>query len=139
MVRSCTLRSTSTHSGIVRPYGSASASGHHEEQHLEHMHPADDLPASTAAPFAGTGRLFILGSGFSASFGLPTLQMLFPALMTPAADAEDVMRVISALRRLYPHFTSDTSASSYPAFEEFLGLVMAAEDTPPFPSTWWVK
>src|SRR5262245_28930084 len=90
--------------------------------------------------FAGTRRLFILGSGFSASMGLPTLQTLFPTLMwqTDAAE-EDLMRVIAALRRLYPHFTADTAEPPYPPFEEFLGLVVAAEDTPPLPPNWWRK
>jgi hypothetical protein len=93
-----------------------------------------------AAPFAGTRRLFVIGSGFSASMALPTLQTLFPTLMKHTdADEEDLMRVTAAVRRLYPHFAAGASEPSYPAFEEFLGLVVAAEDTPPLPPEWWKR
>src|SRR5262245_61978824 len=70
--------------------------------------------------------------------GLPTLHTLFPALMTqPAAEELDLVRVHKALENLYPHFKTGAANPSFPPFEEFLGLVVAAEETPPVHSAFW--
>ena len=79
-------------------------------------------------------RVFIIGSGFSASLGLPTLSGLFDKMMRfPERKGEsDKKNVWTALQFLYPHFDSRVSPPSYPPFEEFLSLVISAVDFPFF-------
>lgn len=73
-------------------------------------------------------KVFVLGSGFSASMGLPTLNNLFQQIIEyPARFDNDKEEVLSALEVLYPHFTRKV-ANSYPPFEEFLSIVNSAED-----------
>jgi len=80
-------------------------------------------------------RVFVIGSGFSASMGLPTLTSLFEKVMsfTERPGETDKRNINTALDFLYPHFDMRVSPPSYPPFEEFLSLVIAAED---FPSFW---
>lgn len=75
-------------------------------------------------------RVFIIGSGFSASMGLPTLAGLFKKVMAyPERPGEkDKRNINTALDFLYPHFEISITSPSYPPFEEFLSLVYAAED-----------
>lgn len=72
---------------------------------------------------------FVLGSGFSASMGLPTLRNLFDGLMsdTERPGRSDKRQVLNALEFLYPHLTPNTSHRAYPPFEEFLSLVYGAQ------------
>lgn len=85
--------------------------------------------------------MFILGSGFSRSLGLPTLRELFSELLqTPERPGTDDRReTLAALDVLYPHFHSDTPGSSYPPFEEFLSLVVAAKRFSFFDSEYWPR
>ncbi len=84
-------------------------------------------------------RVFIIGSGFSASMGLPTLNGLFAKIMTfPERPGEtDKRNINTALDFLYPHFDVSITPPSYPPFEEFLSLVIAAEDFPFFWKGTW--
>ena len=84
-------------------------------------------------------RVFILGSGFSASMGLPTLLNLFHEIMErPERSGEsDKENVLNSLEILYPHFQKNESPPSYPPFEEFLSLVFSAADLPFFDSGYW--
>lgn len=76
----------------------------------------------------------MLGSGFSAGMGLPTLLGLFAELMDQQnrPGYSDKEEVLNALELLYPHFLKDVSPPSYPPFEEFLSLVTAAKELPFF-------
>ena len=84
-------------------------------------------------------RVFILGSGFSASMGLPTLINLFKEVMEfPEREGRpDKKNINTALDFLSPHFNVAISPPSYPPFEEFLSLVIAAEDFPFFLKGTW--
>ena len=84
-------------------------------------------------------RVFIIGSGFSASMGLPTLNGLFDKIMSfPERPGEvDKRNINTALDFLYPHFDVSITPPSYPPFEEFLSLVIAAEDFPFFWEGTW--
>jgi NAD-dependent SIR2 family protein deacetylase len=85
-------------------------------------------------------RVYVLGSGFSASMGLPTLNNLFKAIMEfPEREGEsDKDNVYTALVYLYPYFNKAFSTPSYPPFEEFLSLALAAEDFSFFyPTDFW--
>jgi hypothetical protein len=75
-------------------------------------------------------RVFVLGSGFSASMGLPTQADLFDALMNvPERGGErDQENLLLTLEALYPGF--DRERPVYPRFEEFLGMVIAAQHFP---------
>ncbi|MEK6715444.1 MAG: SIR2 family protein [Candidatus Omnitrophota bacterium] len=74
------------------------------------------------------GRVFVLGSGFSASLGLPTLNNLFKDMMSsPVRDEGDKEEIYNALKILYPHFETG-AGSSYPSYEEFLSLIFLAKD-----------
>jgi len=89
----------------------------------------------TASP-----RVFVLGSGFSASMGLPTLFGLFGELMTHPGRAgySDHDDVRYALQQLYPHFVNEPKIiSSYPPFEEFLSLVTVATGLQFFDEDYW--
>lgn len=90
-------------------------------------------------PTVGQNRVFVLGSGFSASMGLPTLADLFKNLMDfPEREGEeDKLNIFTALDFLYPHFDYRITPPSYPPFEEFLALVTAAEDFPFFLTGTW--
>ncbi len=84
-------------------------------------------------------RIFVLGSGFSASMGLPTLLNLFTEIMNlPERQGySDKEEVRYALELLYPRFRDLTSHHSYPPFEEFLSRVIAAKDLPFFDEYYW--
>ncbi len=71
------------------------------------------------------GNIFVLGSGFSASCGLPTQAGLFKALINQA-DPKDVPRLRNMLKLFFPHI--DETADSYPPFEQFLSLLTASLD-----------
>jgi hypothetical protein len=64
-------------------------------------------------PFDGP-KVFVLGSGFSASMKLPTLLNLFHTLMDhPEREGEeDKEQILNALEVLYPHFRKVKSAPS---------------------------
>lgn len=79
-------------------------------------------------------RVFVLGSGFSAALGLPTLRELFHAIMEHDGNDDDKKWVLIMLEHLYPHFQRSHTPPAYPPFEEFLSLVMAAEDLPQYSS-----
>lgn len=72
--------------------------------------------------------VYILGSGFSASFGLPTLKNLFQEMMLhdERPGEMDKEQILNALLFLYPHF--DETHPCYPPFEEFLSLVEVSMD-----------
>jgi hypothetical protein len=84
-------------------------------------------------------RTFILGSGFSANFGLPTLRGLFDQIMAqPGRTGErDIPNVHLAVRWFYPRFEELGHEPKYPPFEEFLSLVVAAQDLPSFARGYW--
>ena len=84
-------------------------------------------------------KVYILGSGFSASMGLPTLLNLFPSLMEhPNREGEeDKEQILYALEVLYPHFRKEKSPPAYPPFEEFLSLIWSARDLPFFDDDYW--
>lgn len=86
-------------------------------------------------------RVFVLGSGFSAAMGLPTLRTLFGEIMKepdrPGSD--DKTEVLYALEVLYPHFDRNMSPPAYPPFEEFLSLAITAEDLSHFDTSYWPK
>jgi len=84
-------------------------------------------------------KVFILGSGFSASMELPTLLNLFHELMArPERPGEsDKEHVLNSLEILYPHFQKSESPPSYPPFEEFLSLVVSAKNLPFFDEEYW--
>lgn len=84
-------------------------------------------------------KVFILGSGFSASMGLPTLLELFPAIMSFESETTNRKKddILQAIEFLYPHFDPKMSPPSYPPFEEFLSLVTAAEDLSYFEEANW--
>ncbi|MBI4493210.1 MAG: hypothetical protein HY690_10510 [Chloroflexi bacterium] len=90
-------------------------------------------------PMVTGRRVFVLGSGFSASFGLPTLRGLFAGLMASRErpGESDKEHVLQALDLLYPHFTRTSAPPHYPPFEEFLGLVSAAQDPPCYDEGYW--
>lgn len=73
-------------------------------------------------------RVWILGSGFSASCGLPTLSALFPEILKAQPNGEDVRRVKEAIPFLYPKLRTLEGYDKYPPFEEFLGFVDMMED-----------
>ena len=75
-------------------------------------------------------RVFVLGSGFSAAMGLPTLADLFKHVMSakPQRESDDKNQVLNALESLYPHSKSGGAPTAYPPFEEFLSLVTAAKE-----------
>ena len=74
-------------------------------------------------------NVFVLGSGFSKSCGLPTLAELFGQMLTTqGADPKDVEVVKVALEFLYPHLKARSGHDGYPPFEEFLSLVTASKD-----------
>lgn len=75
-----------------------------------------------------SGKVFILGSGFSSSFGLPTLNNLFEGIMNAPqrAGEKDKENIYEALNLLYPDFSN--LAHTFPNFEEFLSLVNASKD-----------
>lgn len=82
------------------------------------------------------GLAFVLGSGFSAAFSLPTLRGLFAEIMQGDGPDNDKPVVLGALEHLYPHFRIGSAA--FPPFEEFLSLVETAQDLPQYahpPST----
>lgn len=87
------------------------------------------------------GRIFVLGSGFSASMGLPTLADLFPAVMAePGRTGEqDHDHIRNALRSLYPHLDPDAPSIGLPPFEEFLSLLHASDGLPMFPQGYWAE
>jgi hypothetical protein len=73
-------------------------------------------------------NVYILGSGFSASCGLPTLNGLFPEILKFNRSGErDLENVHDALAFLYPHFNPE-NPGNYPPFEEFLSLLKISED-----------
>jgi len=73
-------------------------------------------------------NVYILGSGFSASCGLPTLINLFPEILKyNRPGEEDVENVHDGLEFLYPHF-NPKNPGKYPPFEEFLSLVKISEE-----------
>ncbi len=84
-------------------------------------------------------RVFVIGSGFAASMGLPTLNRLFDKIMAfpERPGKNDKQKINTALDFLYPHFDVKMSPPSYPPFEEFLSLVFAAEDFPFFWDGTW--
>ncbi len=84
-------------------------------------------------------RVFVLGSGFSANMGLPTLKNLFSGLMAfpERAGESDKEEVLKALQFLYPPFRTLLTPPSYPPFEEFLSLITAADDLPYFDDGYW--
>jgi hypothetical protein len=86
-------------------------------------------------------RVFVLGSGFSASMGLPTLMNLFPEVLAlpEREDEGDKENTQDALAFLYPEFRRNGEPASLPPFEEFLSLVMAAEDLSFFDEGYWEK
>jgi hypothetical protein len=90
-------------------------------------------------PKDANNRVYVLGSGFSASMGLPTLINLFKDVMEfPEREGEsDKDNVYSALEFLYPHFNREITPPSYPPFEEFLSLALAAEDFSFFSDGFW--
>lgn len=74
-------------------------------------------------------NVFVIGSGFSASAGLPTLVNLFPEMMNPSNERggeNDIENIKKALLVLYPHF--DDTSDSYPPFEEYLSLASIMND-----------
>ncbi|MEW6118397.1 MAG: hypothetical protein AB1553_16100 [Nitrospirota bacterium] len=75
-------------------------------------------------------NVYVLGSGFSASMGLPTLVHLFRDVMDfPGRPGEnDKENILRALAFLYPHFTTENAPCSFPPYEEFLSIVAAAKD-----------
>lgn len=85
------------------------------------------------------GRVFVLGSGFSASMGLPTLRTLFAEIMgtPPRLGYDDKNEVLYALEVLYPHFDRKVTPPAYPPFEEFLSLAMTAQDLAHFDAPYW--
>lgn len=84
-------------------------------------------------------KVYILGSGFSASMGLPTLLGLFHEMMIFESETTKYNKdnILYAIDFLYPHFDPKISPPSYPPFEEFLSLVTAAEDLPYFDEGHW--
>lgn len=76
------------------------------------------------------GNVFVLGSGFSASCGLPTQAELFSQMFaTPGANSEDIRDVKKALRFPYPHLQKTPSwYDGFPSFEEFISLVTVFKD-----------
>jgi hypothetical protein len=84
-------------------------------------------------------RVFVLGSGFSASMGVPTLEDLFPKIIEHGErpGENDIEGVRRGLEMLYPTFLPN---ETYPPFEEFLSLVRAAQgfaEEAPFPGGFW--
>lgn len=75
-------------------------------------------------------RVFVLGSGFSESLGLPTLAHLFQKMMErdERPGENDKNNVLCALEVLYPNFKKKKSPPAYPPFEEFLSLVYLSRD-----------
>ena len=73
-------------------------------------------------------NVYILGSGFSASFGFPTQANLFSKLMAARerSGETDKAKIVDALQFLYPHFNKESPV--YPPFEEFLSLVEIIRD-----------
>lgn len=87
-----------------------------------------------------TKRVFILGSGFSAGMGLPTLNNLFNDLMYFAEKPgyeNDRRHILQALEFLYPHFKANITSHSYPPFEEFLTLVTMAKGLLIYDDNYW--
>lgn len=86
-----------------------------------------------------TYKVFILGSGFSASMGLPTLIGLFQEMMSFESERMNYNRenLLYAIDFLYPHFDPKMAPPSYSPFEEFLSLVTATEDFPYFDEGHW--
>lgn len=84
-------------------------------------------------------KVFILGSGFSASMGLPTLMTLFQEMMSHSErpGESDKEHVLNALEILYPHFQKNKTPPSFPPIEEFLSLVVSAKDLPFFDEEYW--
>ncbi len=73
--------------------------------------------------------VYILGSGFSASCGLPTVRDLFQAIFKlPDSYNREKNIVKHAITRLYPFFKDYQGSESYPPFEEFLSLCSATID-----------
>ena len=96
---------------------------------------------SSAEPKILTKRLFLLGSGFSAAMGLPTLRGLFNGVMQQQERAGENNKdnVLQALAILYPHFQTNSENPVYPPFEEFLSLIVSAEDFPMFDDGYWFQ
>ncbi len=72
----------------------------------------------------------MLGSGFSASCGLPTQSQLFELLLKvpveyPKRDS-DVQSALKTLTLFFPHFRENSYG--YPPFEQFLSLLEASSD-----------
>ncbi len=69
-------------------------------------------------------NVWVLGSGFSASCGLPTLKDLFREMVKYERPVERNVAIIrEALELLYPHLKSKDHYDWYPPLEEFLSLV----------------
>lgn len=81
-------------------------------------------------------RVFVLGSGFSAAMGLPTLRGLFETIMGFPGDRDDKRRVHDGLKRMYPHFRR-AGQDAYPPLEHFLTLVDAAIPHPGYEEHYW--
>lgn len=86
-------------------------------------------------------RVLILGSGFSASFGIPTLLGLFDEILRhpDRLGEEDIANVHNAISWFYPEFRPLAHAPAYPPFEEFLSLVVASEGLPSFETGYWER
>jgi hypothetical protein len=84
-------------------------------------------------------KVFVIGSGFSASMGLPTLNNIFnEIMMMPERPGEsDKENIYSTLEILYPHFRRLKTPSSFPPLEEFLSLIDLAKDLPFIEDGYW--
>jgi len=65
-------------------------------------------------------RIFVLGAGFSAAYGYPTVEKLFEKIMEKAPE-EKSKEILPLLSEYYPHF--DVKYKNYPNIEEFLGFL----------------
>jgi len=77
------------------------------------------------------GRVFVLGAGFSASAGLPTITRLFERMLalenSYLRDPEDYEDLRRNVQFFYPE-TNLSDPRSYPNFEEFLSLLEISRD-----------
>ncbi len=75
---------------------------------------------------------YVLGSGFSASVGLPVVANQFSEIFSLRGSYEyddaDFSRVLEAMKFLYPHNVAEIESRSFPPFEEFLSLTYISED-----------
>jgi len=64
-------------------------------------------------------RIFVLGAGFSAAYGYPTVEKLFEEIMK--IERKKSKEILHLLSKYYPHFRP--KYKNYPNIEEFLGFL----------------